>query len=525
MARVTVSSNNLFPGPRGAQGPAGPAGGPEGPTGPQGPQGNVGPQGPQGIQGPAGPTGPGGAQGLKGDTGNKGDKGDTGEPGTNGTNGAGVVVGGTANQALTKIDSTDYNTQWTTIPLLDAANTFTTSPQQINGAASAVGLIVRANATTPGNLQEWKSSAGTTLALIGSSGSFTFGPNFSSFLSAVNGRVEVQPNAATVVPIVAKGFASQTANLFQAQNSAGTVLFSITSGGAFGNQITANAGIDVVGGGNGLRSIAGAATVVPIVSRGAVSQTAALQRWEESTGTVLTQITSTGDLVGSANFGIRQRYLLNVANTGAYLDTNLISNAFAIVQRVAGNIALVVRGAASQSTDLMQWQDSTGSVLSKIQSNGRLTTDSVLANYLQGDPATGAFIDFENFGNGIGLVGRTNTAANMFVIRGMASQTGDLQQWQNSAGTVLARVTNAGAITAASTITGTSLTTSSAGVQVGVFNSGGYIRIEKATASATTGSTTAAQMFLVTGTNANTLKLVIRSNGAETTIIDNIPTT
>ena len=105
MARVTISSNNLFPGPRGAQGPAGPEGGPAGPTGPTGPQGNAGPQGPEGIQGPAGPTGAGGAQGLKGDTGNKGDKGDTG---------AGVPVGGTANQVLAKIDSTNYNTQWTT---------------------------------------------------------------------------------------------------------------------------------------------------------------------------------------------------------------------------------------------------------------------------------------------------------------------------------------------------------------------------------------------------------------------------
>jgi len=78
MARVTISSNNLFPGPRGAQGPAGPAGGPEGPQGPQGPAGPIGPQGPEGIQGPAGPTGAGGAQGPKGETGNNGADGSSG---------------------------------------------------------------------------------------------------------------------------------------------------------------------------------------------------------------------------------------------------------------------------------------------------------------------------------------------------------------------------------------------------------------------------------------------------------------
>ena len=48
-------------------------------------------QGPQGIQG---------IQGIQG------------VAGTNGTNGVGVPTGGTANQVLSKIDGTDYNTQW-----------------------------------------------------------------------------------------------------------------------------------------------------------------------------------------------------------------------------------------------------------------------------------------------------------------------------------------------------------------------------------------------------------------------------
>jgi hypothetical protein len=169
MARVTISSNNLFPGPKGEKGDAGPAGGPAGPTGPAGPQGPQGETGPQGLQGTqgnpgaqgatgpigstglkgdkgdtgsagpkgdtgdtgaAGATGATGATGAKGDTGDqgiqgiqgiqgvKGDTGDTGATGatgaagTNGTNGQGVVVGGTAGQVLAKIDSTDYNTQW-----------------------------------------------------------------------------------------------------------------------------------------------------------------------------------------------------------------------------------------------------------------------------------------------------------------------------------------------------------------------------------------------------------------------------
>lgn len=49
-----------------------------------------------------------GIQGVKGDTGIQG------PAGTNGTNGVGVPVGGTAGQVLSKIDATNYNTQWVT---------------------------------------------------------------------------------------------------------------------------------------------------------------------------------------------------------------------------------------------------------------------------------------------------------------------------------------------------------------------------------------------------------------------------
>lgn len=72
------------PGPPGPQGPAGPPGpqGPQGATGPQGPQGDTGPQGATGAQGPPG---------------------------------QGVPTGGTAGQYLSKLSSTDYSTQWSSM--------------------------------------------------------------------------------------------------------------------------------------------------------------------------------------------------------------------------------------------------------------------------------------------------------------------------------------------------------------------------------------------------------------------------
>lgn len=160
----------------GTQGPAGPQGpqgavGPQGPVGPQGETGQRGIQGLQGIQGQTGPAGAIGAQGAKGDTGPAGPvgpqgpqglqgiqgpqgpagaTGPSGLPGTPGMNGdsvsdatidpdgtliitltngytveagnvasdvaALVPLGGSAGQILSKIDGTDFNTQWVNAP-------------------------------------------------------------------------------------------------------------------------------------------------------------------------------------------------------------------------------------------------------------------------------------------------------------------------------------------------------------------------------------------------------------------------
>ena len=113
-------------GETGATGPVGPKGdtGDVGTTGPKGDKGDIGTTGPKGDTGETGTTG---ATGPKGDTGATGPKGDTGATGPvgpqgetgpigpqgpQGTQGVGVPVGGTAGQVLTKVDGTDYNTEW-----------------------------------------------------------------------------------------------------------------------------------------------------------------------------------------------------------------------------------------------------------------------------------------------------------------------------------------------------------------------------------------------------------------------------
>lgn len=96
-------------------------------------------KGDQGAQGPAGDTG------AQGPAGAKGDKGDTG---AQGPAGEGVPTGGTAGQVLTKVDGTNYNTQWSTltIPSGDQLMTGTKSAITDSTATEVTQLVTDFNA-------------------------------------------------------------------------------------------------------------------------------------------------------------------------------------------------------------------------------------------------------------------------------------------------------------------------------------------------------------------------------------------
>ncbi|MGQ0622387.1 MAG: hypothetical protein ACT4QA_21170, partial [Panacagrimonas sp.] len=117
-------------GPAGATGPTGATGatgaGATGVTGATGADGATGATGATGADGATGATGATGTPGVTGATGNPGATGATGATGlpgatgaegvagSAGTNGQGVPAGGTTGQLLSKIDGTNFNTQWTT---------------------------------------------------------------------------------------------------------------------------------------------------------------------------------------------------------------------------------------------------------------------------------------------------------------------------------------------------------------------------------------------------------------------------
>jgi hypothetical protein len=94
---------------------------------------------------------------------------------------------------------------------------------------------------------------------------------------------------------------------------------------------------------------------------------------------------------------------------------------------------LTIKGAASQTGDLQQWQNSTPTNVARLAPDGRF---SILAG------STDVFVTV----NATFAMNTHATGAIGLVIRGIASQTGDLTQWQNSSGTVLSSIGSNGAI-------------------------------------------------------------------------------
>jgi hypothetical protein len=148
MGRVTISSNNLFPGPKGEKGEKGDAGGPTGPTGPIGPAGPEGPQGPQGLQGTQGNPGAQGATGIEGPAGARGATGFTGATGAAGTNGTNGSTGATGATGAAGTNGTNGATG----PTGATGAAGTTDPTNVwlalNGAANVIDTMPRLNITT-----------------------------------------------------------------------------------------------------------------------------------------------------------------------------------------------------------------------------------------------------------------------------------------------------------------------------------------------------------------------------------------
>ncbi len=242
-----------------------------------------------------------------------------------------------------------------------------------------------------------------------------------------NGRTTVQSGNAAYVPLVVKGAASQTANVFEVQNSSGSA------------QVYVNAYGQLAAVASGMFVNPGYSSGVGITVRGYASQTANLQEWQNSAGTVLASVASGGGILANSFSAV------NGVVTGSLSFSNISYNGFSNPTGVTSVPTLVVKGIGSQTANLQEWQNSSGTVLTRIGSDGAIyrgamSIDSFGAIYTAETVAIGATMNQRFATGGLTIINRENASAIILGIKGVASQTGDLTQWRNSSDTVLAKV-------------------------------------------------------------------------------------
>jgi hypothetical protein len=309
-------------------------------------------------------------------------------------------------------------------------------------------------------------------------------------------QLDVYSQSASRVGQIIRGAASQSVDLLQLQNSAGTNQFRVDQAGmAIANSL------GVAGSPSGISYAyftTPQANAIPVVIRGAASQSASLTAWQNNAGGLVATMSAAGDLALYGN-GITSGD--HRVGTASYLSATLN-----VLARATTEKGLVVRGAASQTANLLEIQNSASSVLLSVTSAGNLN-------------APGQVRVGTTSGLGQLAVVSTNAATIGAVVQGAVSQTANLQTWQDSAGSIRARVDNTGNIFAPVV----------AGINQLVFlrelESGGLLEARKLTGTPANPGANSARLYFRDGTTAGTLKLVVRAGaaGAETTILDNIP--
>ena len=235
-------------------------------------------------------------------------------------------------------------------------------------------------------------TSGTTLlltdlpsgvALTGAANAFTVG-----------GHTIVSNSA--VIPLTLTAFSGGSTNAFEVYDNSATRKFYLNQ---FGNFFASGSANFL----NGLVITAGSASQIVTTVKGAASQTADLQQWQNSAGSVLSRITSAG------------------AFTSAVGGHTITSDA-------VGTKPLVLTGASGQTANMQEWISTAGSIGSAYMSSaGRLSLRTTNTN--------GVLT--------VGTAAPTNVG--IYVIPAANTQTADLVQYVNLAGNAVAGGSNANA--------------------------------------------------------------------------------
>jgi len=254
-----------------------------------------------------------------------------------------VVVSVTESTTAVTVSEQDVAVAITENPVTVSASTV--GLQGIPGATGANGT---AATITAGTTTVLASTALPTVTNTGTSSAaiFNFGiPAGSAGSNGTNGTSGISGVISVVAPITNTGTSSSAIlGLDQTNLAKLDTANTFTVGG---HSVTAES-----------------TAIIPLIIKGASGQTENLQAWQTSASANLARVSANGSIATAGNLAV-----------GAVSITNL--NQFQVTATAATQLGAVIRGAASQTADLQQWQNSGGTVLAKINSSGALGLSSI----------------------------------------------------------------------------------------------------------------------------------------------------
>lgn len=316
-------------------------------------------------------------------------------------------------------------------------------------------LTVKGMASQTGNLTAWRDSADVLKAYVNSGGSFygtvygdlaQTGPYWS--MGPANAVLVNRDANAASVAIIIRGAVSQAGSLTQWQDSNYNVVASVTASGNFYGAAVGDknaSGPYLALNANGMVATnRTTASNVPLIVKGMAAQTGNLTEWQDSAGTMMARVASSGYISSIA--GMATPTVAENTSTGPYLS--LAANWMGVINRsTTSNVVFIVKGMASQTGNLQEWQNSAGTALAWVSSTGAIATNGGLVAATLGSASSGyPYLSLGN--NSITVLNRTTASNVPLIVRGMAAQTGNLTEWQDSAGVVKAFVSSVGGIAA-----------------------------------------------------------------------------
>lgn len=353
-------------------------------------------------------------------------------------------------------------------------------PNSLLVAANGVNvpLAVRGTAAQSGNLQEWQDTTPTTIAYVTPSGEmfatgfrtrsgaryYSAGGGSYALYEGASPNTYLLPTTSSHIPLMIRGTVSQSVALTEWQNSSAQIVAQMHASGQL------NIGRITMGQNSVTEGITGVSGTGTLLSSGN-SNNGALRSASDSQITLELRsysATATANVLEVRSGG---------GMSGTVLTTIKPSGRMEVVNDALNSVVLIVKGATSQSADLQQWQDSSSVVKTSMSYDGTLrrvgssTYSEFLTTHVSGDSVYRWTVDaagkmmWDN-GSGMGTYGPhielngtamsldiqgwgltiLNNSASQVVttVRGFSAQTANLQEWQDSASSVLAKVDSTG---------------------------------------------------------------------------------